>query len=369
MKLSKKQRIWSISLATVSVVSITIASTISVVETSKTMMVKNDHMVIKTNKESNINYNSYLKEVSFNKVDNDINNIINNESSNQWSIVKNSNIVLQENSKNNKVISKQQKEFYLKEVKEKASKLAWRIYDGSISLNNVVDQVKEHMKHLSFKQQQILNKKIKLAKKALTVNINDYRTHTPYNNYLKLYDQNTLNSFANVAQQDAKQINNTSTKLAWIAGVLTAAAIATSIVAAIDWTIPFWGWFYGGPVTTAAAINDWVAVGLSWAAYDKVNSAAVNVISIISDVGSGVLTAYDIHELVDSVRDYNNIVGDGGLDNLKNSLDADLVDNTADIAGDAANAATVVALDTIITFLDALVTVTGLSGIIIANTK
>lgn len=143
--------------------------------------------------------------------------------------------------------------------------------------------------------------------------------------YLKNHNYSQNLSNIKKEQQIAEELQY---KLKVVAGVTTAAAIASTAVEVAIWAIPFYGWVAEG-FATADTAADWVATGLAWAQYNEMNNENItfgnlmfNFLNLQLEAGS---VSHDLYNFAKAIKEIMPRI----IAKIFSTMSADLATNIA----------------------------------------
>lgn len=319
---------------------------------------------------SHINFEQMLQKTNLQSVDKYINNQTNNLMDSMLLANPHLSKTYQQNAK------------YRAIVKEKADKLSKLVFEHKVSMNALIKNSVQKFNSLPENKRQVIEQKIykyqeqekKLqTKRALALKQKydaEHASYVAFSSPISLFSNNSNNKQSyTINEQAAKKTNarmkKQLTMLAAFAGTMTAAAAASYIISAVQFTIPFWGWFYAGPVTLAAAVADTAAAAMGWVAYKGINNIYTEVSTFLISGPSVLYTVNDLITFVNDLSFYKNFEVDE-LTTLQDCVEACLGSNIADEAADPASFAVTMTIDVILTFLDITTASIGIASTVIA---
>lgn len=312
----------------------------------KTSVIKNDNL----NNQST-NYSNYLKDTTLTQVENLIDQKVNQQTAMFATLSSNQTKILQ----------------YQQELKIQTNEIVRNIFSKKLSVNDLLNEINKKYNNLTPNQKNFIQSKINYLKK------NNKKPNNLRLKNLSLLNFNVFVSssyyYQNVDESAAEQFQSGQKKflqeLLGFAGFSTAAAIATTAVAAAEWCIPFWGWVAAG-FTTAAATADWVATGLSWSAYKELDNLFITIAGFLdAGASTGVVVAGDLPGLVNNVSKYRNTLLNK-MSGVRDSADADLAANDADIWADPYDGVVAITIDVFVSALDIAMVGVGIAGSILS---
>ncbi|GAA5414612.1 hypothetical protein [Ureaplasma ceti] len=319
---------------------------------------------------SHINFEQMLQKTNLQSVDKYINNQTNNLMDSMLIANPHLSKTYQQNAK------------YRAIVKEKAYKLSKLVFEHKISMNTLIKNNIKKFNNLPENKRQAIEQKIhkyqeqekKLqTKRALALKQKydaEHASYVAFSSPISLFSNNSNNKQSyTINEQAAKKTNarmkKQLTMLAAFAGTMTAAAAASYIIAAAQFTIPFWGWFVSGPITLASAVADTAAAAMGWVAYKGINNIYAEVSTFLI---SGTSVTYSVNDIFAFINDLNHYKGweIEKLPTLQRCVEVCLGVNDADAVFNLSSLEATVAIDVILTFLDLVTASIGIASTVIA---